>query len=211
MWFACGPCWNVVIAYQKSYEATRAIHDYWRTEIEARYPTFRLQESEEVRLSPYARQTKTKKQAAATLGVLDFLVTEARGARAVPIFHVEQKSGPSSIEGMSEFQLDVNDSNDIAGVVNLTKLPAYIFHVQLTFEYHPPTRRTVANGLWWTDVLALEANRKSVKARRGEDKLAGYYKTGAFRPIATFHEELATRRFEELARKIAAVGSITLL
>ena len=51
-------------------------------------------------------------------------MSEVRDGLEVPIFHVELKTGPGAIDTMKEFQLDVNDSNDIAGAVNHTRLPA---------------------------------------------------------------------------------------
>jgi hypothetical protein len=99
---------------------------------------------------------------------------------------------------MSEFQLDINDSNDIIGVVNKTHLPAYVFHVQLDHEYRPPTRRTVAAGIWFTDIVTLLDNRIAVRRRRGEQKDAGYYRPEAFRPIEEFPGRLAERQYEQL-------------
>ncbi len=203
-WFACGICWNVVLSYQKSFVAPKAVAAYWAAEVLPRFPTFRLEETEAVILSPYARAGKTKKQGAITLNQLDFLVSEVVDGAPQPRFHIELKTGPGAIETMTEFQLDVNDSNDIAGAVNHTRLPAYIFHVQADYEYRPPTRRAVARGVWWTDVITMSEHLQEVKGRRGEDKDAGYYNTAAFRPISTFVDELAARRFEELQRRILA-------
>jgi hypothetical protein len=44
-----------------------------------------------------------------------------------------------------------------------------------------------------------------VKARRGEDKKAGYYHTAAFQPIATFADELTAKRFEQLQVRVRQV------
>ena len=203
-WFVCSFCWNVVVSYQKAFVASQAVLAFWARDILPRFPNFSIQETECVYCGPYQRGKSTKKQAAATLKILDFLVSEARDGKESPVFHIELKAGPGSIDTMSEFQLDVNDSNDIAGAVAYTGLPAYIFHVQLDYEYSPPTRRAVAKGMWWTDVLKLEANRTAVRLRRGDQKQAGYYSTAAFQPIATFPKELATRRFDQLRESILA-------
>jgi hypothetical protein len=209
-WFVCGICWNVVLSYQKAFVAPKVVQAYWAAQIAPTLPTFRLEESEQVVLAPYARTGKTKKEAAAILDRLDFLVSEEVARVQQPRFHIELKTGPSAIETMTEFQLDVNDSNDIAGAVNHTHLPAYIFHVQLDHEYRPPTRRAVVRGIWWTDVITLNEHRKDVRNRRGEDKDAGYYDTAAFQPIETFRGELQARRFEDLHRRVLA-NPITLL
>jgi hypothetical protein len=195
----------VVVAYQKGFVASEALLRFWAAEIVPHLPNFALRETEPVYVSSYQRAKRSKKVAAATLADLDFLVSEVQNGQQVsPIFHIEHKAGPGSIETMSEFQLDVNDSNDIVGAVAYTKLPAYVFHTQLVHAYLPPTRRTVATGMWWTDVLRLEANRTAVRARRGDQKNAGYYKTSAFQPINTFIEELTTRRFEQLRDAVLA-------
>lgn len=203
-WFVCPFCWNVLGSYQKGFVGPQAVLAFWAREIQPRYPNFAIQETECVFCGPYHRGKNTKKTAAATLKILDFLVSEVRDGKESPVFHIELKAGPGSIDTMSEFQLDVNDSNDIVGAVAYTGLPAYILHVQLDYEYFPPTRRAIAKGMWWTDVVSLEANRTAVRQRRGEDKQAGYYRTAAFQPIDTFIKELETRRFEPLRRALLA-------
>ncbi len=108
----------------------------------------------------------------------------------------------SSIEDMTEFQLDVNDFDDIIGAVKKTRLPAYIFHCQVVHEYSPPTRCSKAEKMWFADIWALKASQKETRQRQGENKKAGYYKTEAFKPIALFLEELKARRYEDLKRRI---------
>lgn len=197
-WFVCAICWNVILAYQKAFVASSAVHDYWSRSVTPVFPKLTLTEKEAVYLSPLIRKGKTKRQAAETILILDFAVEKKVGERATPLFHIELKSGPGSIEEMSEFQLDINDSNDIIGVVLNTKLPAYIFHVQLEHDYAPPTRATVAKGIWWTDIFTFFESRIAIRARRGEDKQAGYYLPSVFRPISTFLNELKNERYLEL-------------
>ena len=137
------------------------------------------------------------------LSVLDFEVSDVATKPATSLFHIEQKTGPGSIEEISEFQLDVNDFNDIVGATNNTKLPAYIVHVQARQQYSFPTRGTIIGGLWWTDVFTLQDHQKRISKRRGEDKKAIYYHPAAFQPITTFNEELEEKRYLELGRKLA--------
>ena len=68
---------------------------------------------------PYVRASQTKKSSAAVLNTLDFIVL---GENQDPLFHIELKTGPGTLSQMREFQLDVNDSNDIMGAVNNTQL-----------------------------------------------------------------------------------------
>jgi hypothetical protein len=204
-YFVCPFCWNVIVAYQKSFVACKAVHAYWAEAVKPHAPNLRLTETEVPYLSSYARGSKSKKSAAAELEFLDFIVEEQIGSTAwKTLFHIELKAGPGSIDEMSEFQLDINDSNDIIGVVNKTNLPAYIFHAQLGHEYQPPTRRTTALGMWFTDIVTLLANRTAVRQRRGDQKDAGYYKPSAFRPIDEFLSRVTARHYDQLQKQLAA-------
>ena len=205
LWFVCGICWNVIIAYQKTFVASKEVLAFWQQALQPQFPNLLCEEREVVQLTPFAHRTKTKKQSAAELALLDFLVSEVAPARK-PVFHIELKTGPGSIDDMSEFQLDVNDSNDIIGAVKNTGLPAYIFHCQVVHEYEPPTRCSVARGMWFTDIWTLKANQKDTRQRQGEYKKASYYKTAAFKPIGQFVEELVTRRYEKLASRIGELA-----
>lgn len=203
-WFVCPVCWNVVVAYQKSFVASASVHDFWRRDVAGVLPAFELESKDEVRLTPYGRAAATKREAAAGLASLDYLVSERVGGTKKPAFHIELKSGPGSIEQMREFQLDVNDFNDVAGAINNTRVPAYIFHLHLDQEYRPPTRRTLAVQMWWTDPETLRAHLKTIKNRRGEDKRAAYFRPEAFRPWSDFPQELRSRGFGGLAKAVAA-------
>lgn len=198
--FICTYCWPVVLSYQKSVVAARAVQDAWAKEVQPRFPTLRLEETEAVRIEPYTRKSKTKKQAAETLEILDFHVFEtSEQGRESPLFHIELKSGPGSIDEMTEFQLDVNDYDDILGASCQTGLPAYVFHVQIGSEYHPPTREVVPRGVWWTDLCQLRDQIRRIAARRDGEKNAVYFNRAAFKPISTFVDELRARGFENSA------------
>lgn len=204
VYFVCIFCWNVIVAYQKSFVAAKAVHDYWKNAVISKMPALRLRETEVPYLSPYARSGKSKKAAAVELTFLDFIVErDGKDGSFGALFHIELKSGPGSIDAMSKFQLDINDSNDIIGVVNNTRLPAYIFHVQLSHRYRGPTRQTVAAGMWFTDIFTLLSKRLSVKTRRDEEKKAGYYSPSAFKPIDDFSAFLGAAHHEELLKRLS--------
>jgi len=74
--------------------------------------------------------------------------------------------------------------------------------VQINDDYLPPTRRSVAKDLWWTDVWTLDEARKAVRQRRGEDKRAGYYKPSAFRTREAFVQELRTEGYAGLRERL---------
>lgn len=137
---------------------------------------------------------------------LDFLVSEIAEEEEHPVFFIELKTGPSQPEDMKEFQLDVNDFNDIATVARRWQTPVYVFHIQVVEEYRLPTRRSIAKNLWWTDIFTLREHLKAVKRRRGEDKDAGYYEPKAFKSIQTFVAELQAKRYKELRDRLLEEG-----
>lgn len=202
-WFVCGICWNVVIGYQKSLVATQAIQDAWKAVVRPHFPELDLRETDKIRVEAFARRPRTKKEEAKLIRVLDFLVFEL-GTEERTVFYIEQKSGPGSVEEMKEFQLDVNDYDDILGVSANLGLPGYVFHVQLDLEYENGTRRVVPRAIWWTDIVRLRATLKRVAARRGEDKRAAYFRPDAFQSIDTFVEELKGHGPGKLADQIKA-------
>lgn len=201
-WFACGICWNVVLAYQRAVASPQALRDFWRDHVTPVAPEFEASETGAVKLTPYRAGGKTKRDAAGSLEDSDFIVTERIAGVAEPRFHVELKAGPGSIDTMREFQLDVNDFNDVIGVAHNTRLPVYLVHVQLESEYLPPTRRTKYAGMWWTDVLTLGEHQKRIARRRDESKQAVYFHSAAFRPMDTFPDQVTARGFEALGERM---------
>ena len=98
LWFACDPCWNVIIAYQKTFVASQAVHAFWREQVQPEFPTLCCVESEVVEVTTYAHRAKTKKQLAEELDHLDFQVSDSNIEREpTPLFHIELKTGPSSM------------------------------------------------------------------------------------------------------------------
>ncbi len=192
--FACTQCWALITSYQKGYVSAAAVHAMWSRDIAPHHPYLELSETDVLRLEPYVRNKTTKSKAAETLTTLDFLVLDAGSPR----FHIELKTGPMSVTDMNEFQLDVNDFDDIIGASCFTGLPSYIFHVQMGMRYEPPTRELVSLGMWWTDFRRLRDHLVGLRKRRNEDKYAGYFNTDAFHPIETFSAEIARKGYNDL-------------
>jgi len=202
-WFLCQICLGVVLSYPKSIAASLAVHEFWKRHVAPEFPALTLEETEVVKLEPFVPGRRTQRTKSGTLSVVDFAVFDDTSGGHEPVFYIEMKSGPGSIGEMSEFQLDVNDSNDVATVCNNSGIPAYIFHVQVREEYAPPTRHSVAAGMWWTDCFALHEHLRTIKARRGEeDKSAGYYSPQAFRTIGSFRNELSSRGYITLQKRL---------
>lgn len=203
-WFVCPICLNVVLSYPKGFAASRYVHEFWETEINPQFPDLVLEELDEVKLEPFVPGKRSAKTKAVVVQELDYRVGRRVGDTVEPLFSIELKAGPAAIEQMSEFQLDVNDFNDIANGCNGCGLPAYVFHVQINDEYLPPTRRSVAKNLWWTDVWDLEQALKAIRNRRGEDKRAAYYKPSAFKAREAFVEELRNVGYAGLTERLRA-------
>ena len=201
-WFVCPICLNVVLSYPKGLAASRYVHEFWAREITPQFPDLVLEELDEVKLDPFVPGKRSAKTKGEVVQELDYRVGRRHGDVVEPLFCIELKAGPASIDAMSEFQLDVNDFNDIANGCNGCGLPAYVFHVQINDDYLPPTRRSIATNLWWTDVWSLDEARKAVRHRRGEDKRAAYYKPSAFRAREAFAEELRTGGYASLTERL---------
>src|SRR5262245_55652221 len=52
-WFVCPVCWNVVVAYQKSFVAALAVPAFWQRDIAAEFPAFEFTGTDEVRVTPF--------------------------------------------------------------------------------------------------------------------------------------------------------------
>lgn len=203
-WFVCPICLNVVLSYPKGFAASRYVHEFWAREITPLFPELVLEELDEVKLEPFVPGRRSAKTKGEVVQELDYRVGRSDGDAINPLFCIELKAGPALIDQMSEFQLDVNDFNDIANGCNGCGLPAYVFHVQINDEYLPPTRRSVAKDLWWTDVWSLDQARKGVRQRRGEDKRAAYYKPSAFKARKAFVDELRNGGYAGLTERLRA-------
>jgi len=204
-WFVCPICLGVVLSYPKTFAASQAVRAFWQGELNTKFPQLRLEERDVVQLEPFVPGRRNQKKKAESVSDLDFVIYDDGPSQGKPVFHIEMKSGPGSIEEMEQFQLDVNDSNDIANVCNKSGAPAYVFHVQVREEYKPPTRRSIAQGIWWVDCFKLVESLQKIKPRRGEeDKYAGYYSPSSFQPIDTFHQEMSEQRYLELRARLAA-------
>lgn len=203
-WFVCPICVNVVLSYPKGFAASKYVHDFWAREITPVLPDLVLEELDEVKLEPFIPGKRSAKNKVQITQELDYRVSARLESGLTPLFCIELKAGPASIDTMSEFQLDVNDFNDIANGCNGCGLPAYVFHVQINDDYMPPTRRSVASNLWWTDVWTLDGARTAIRARRGEDKRAGYYKPSVFQTRDLFINELRNEGYFTLQERLRA-------
>jgi hypothetical protein len=87
---------------------------------------------------------------------------------------------------MSEFQLDVSDCEAMKSVMVELQIPVFLFHVQVRNRPSPPTVEYVPTGMWWVPTREMDANLRDVRNRPRETRPAAYFRTGMFRPIASF-------------------------
>ena len=118
----CPICVNVVLSYPKGFAASRYVHEFWAREIKPKLPDLDLEELDEVRLEPFVPGRRSAKTKARVVQALDYRVSRRHGEVVEPLFYIELKAGPAAVAEMSEFQLDVNDFNDIANCCNGTGL-----------------------------------------------------------------------------------------
>ena len=184
-WFVCPICVNVVLSYPKGFAASRYVHDFWAHEVTPRFPELVLEELDEVKLEPFVPGKRSAKKKGEVAQALDYRVGRRRGDLTEALFSIELKAGPASIAAMSEFQLDVNDFNDIANGCNGCGLPAYVFQCRsMTITCRRPgaaSRKTCGGqtcGLWMrhaklcvsagarTSVLVTTSHQRFELARR---------------------------------------------
>lgn len=200
-WYVCPRCRPVIDGYAKTEVASRFVRRFWKDEIQAKAPELILTETEPVRWEAFESTKSSQRAKSESVGVLDFAVSHRSKPQAV-LFHIEMKAGPGAIDSMKEFQLDLNDSNDIARVCNKTGKPAYLVHVQIVEQQDGPTRRIIPKDLWWTDCFILNEKFKTSRQRYGEDKQAGYYDLSAFKGKKEFLAELTSANYKALTKRL---------
>lgn len=192
-WFLCDICFRVAGSIGRNHVAEQAILTWWRTNVESAYPHLVIVQNDESALRP-RRDTDVSGE-----GPLDFLVRDTSQNRV--LLGIENKTGRSSIQEMSVFQLDVSDCDSIIHHVRESNIPAYLIHAQVLERWHPPTVEFYTAGLWWTDMYELAANFSEVKMRRDEQRGAAYFRKQAFRDIST----LPTSLFDQTSNLALAV------
>jgi hypothetical protein len=203
-WFMCQTCQNVVLSYGRSRAAAQYVDNFWLSAIKPVASNFSLFETDPVKIESYRAGASSMKAKAARaligqLQQLDFRVEELGTGN---VFLIELKTGPGNPKEMKDFQLDVNDVQDISTAMEILHLPAYVFHVQIENEYRGATRRPVARNLWWADVTTFLAAESSRAERRDERKQAIYFDPSVFQAKESFVEELLERRFEDSTRAL---------
>jgi hypothetical protein len=125
---------------------------------------------------------------------LDLLATDRPSGEAM--FWIEVKTGPGSPTEMSAFQLDCSDCDDITNTMGTSGLPAILIHSQIAKVPQPPTMRLIGSDAWWTDIFAFaDAFQKTAPRRGNERKIAAYFSTSCFRPLADLVGYLVNKQY----------------
>ena len=181
-WFLCDICDRVARSIGRNHVAEKGIMEFWAREVRPRFPGLRLVQNDPSELRPLRPGGK------AGVAPVDFHVMDGTER---PAFVIENKTGRSSIAGMSQFQLDVSDCDCILNEMRSLNVPAYVIHAQvLELWDKPPTMGFRLAGLWWSDVYAMAENFTGIKSRRDEMRGAAYFRRAAFKPIETFTDGL---------------------
>jgi hypothetical protein len=177
-WFLCDICCCVAGSIGRNHVAEEAIIQFWQENVAPKYPTLTLVQKDISSLMP-RRDTDLSASAS-----IDFIVVDED--RKQTVFGIENKTGRSSINEMSQFQLDVSDCDTILNDMQRISAPAYVVHAQVLEIWEPPTMGFRIVGLWWSDVYTMSEHFKSIRTRRDEMRGAAYFGKKAFYPMSTF-------------------------
>ncbi len=183
-WFLCDICDRVAKSIGRNHVAEKAIMDFWHEHVQSVHPLLRIDQNDVSSLRP-RRDSDTSGE-----GPLDFLVTDTRSGELV--FGIENKTGRSSLQDMSAFQLDVSDCDSILHHVRELDIPCHLIHAQVLEDWTPPTIGFKAIGLWWSDIYRMSEHFRDIRTRRDEQRGAAYFAKRAFAEIQTLPSEMAT-------------------
>lgn len=198
-WFLCPYCERLVNSYRLGRVSQAFAVEQWQRVVTPYAPSITLQVVDTVTLSPYERRGR-RRELAETLD----LRAHENGA---PVSWLELKTGQRSIAELATFQLDHSDCDDIINVVRTTDLPAFVLHVQLGREFHPPSDHIVTHGIWWTDIYAMsEALVRSERRRRNGGKMAAHFSPACFAPLESLGEALRDGHHRALRERLEREG-----
>ncbi len=185
-WYLCDVCDRVVRSISRSVAASIGVSKWW-DECKNKDSTLPIiEEFDYPKLKPTGRGSEEAK--------MDFLW---RNNTNSIIFGAEIKTGRNHLSGgsigsgMSSFQLDVSDIQDILDAMDTRRpfIPAYVFHCQVVDLPYPPTSKFDCVGIWWTSIDSLIDNIQIIKNRPRENRPAAYINTKTFRDISVFVDE----------------------
>jgi hypothetical protein len=189
-WPLCEDCSRIVHSYPIGIVAQECVLKWLREKITG----IRFELTDPITLKPYSKNRKDKEPQPDITGY------DIKGNK---ILVIEVKSGHSSIDEMKSFQLDISDCEDILKYVEKERVATYIFHVQVTEMFEPPTMYFKCAGIWWTDIFELSKNfQRKVKRRIDRGKMAAHYNPRCFKPVESFIDEIKSGRYKDLTDRL---------
>lgn len=198
-WFLCGVCERVARSIGRGRVAAQHVLDWWNHNILPVASHLTLAQTDPVALRAVSVDRSMDKVTRP-----DFTGIDRRTGEAVLV--IELKTGRSPISGMSQFQLDTTDCDDILAVVREKLIPGYVLHAQVVEQFAPPTSYFKAVALWWTDIFAMTNAFVTVRRRQVEQRYAAFFNRRCFRPIESFIEQIRDQRYMELRDRILREG-----
>lgn len=202
-WLLCGVCHRVVRSIGRGVAAARFFEEFWDARIAKDRPDLRLEERDPPELR---RATGNEKREAS----FDFLAVDTKSGE--PRFGFELKAGRSHLgkggigSGMTRFQLDVSDCDDMASCIRAIGVPGYLVHLQVLDRVEPPTLRYSAVDLWWTDMFEMAKSWKETTQRPRENRPAAYFDPKMFRDSATLIDHVKSGGPQEIQSRMRAEG-----
>ena len=199
-WYLCPFCDRLANSYRLGRISQSFALTEWTRLVQPIVPDIKIEVVDQVELSPYTRKAGKKRKLATQL---DLRAHQGE----TPIFWIELKTGQRSIDEFATFQLDVSDCDDILSVVKLTRIPAYVLHIQLEKQYHPPSDHIVGKGIWWSDIFSMtDVFVKAERRQRDGGKMAAHFSPECFLPFETFGEALKSNHHIIMRKRLDAEG-----
>lgn len=196
-WYLCGVCERVARSMGRGRVSAQHVLDWWEKNITPMAPQLVLEQTDPIELRPTGTGADQPAMA-------DFTATDTESQ--VEVLTIELKTGRSAINGMSAFQLDTTDCDDILTVVREKLIPGYVFHAMVVEQFNPPTSHFKGVGLWWTDIFRMTEAFQSVRRRQVEQRYAAFFKRTCFDSMASFIEEIKERDYQRFAERLRAEG-----
>jgi len=197
-YFLCEVCERIIHSYGVELVARNYILSWWNNVREKYNISIELRVEDPVMPMSYEQYIKFKSTHEPRP---DFIALE----NGKPIFAIEMKTGRSSVEEMSSFQLDISDCSHIMQFLSSAqyRIPTFLFHVQVLEEYKPPTVRYIAVNAWWASLFELEKNIVKIGMRPRERRPAVYYRPNIFKPIESFPQYILSNGLQSERQVLA--------
>jgi len=202
-WRLCTPCQRVLNSIGRSIVAGRYLEGWWEEDVRLRFPHLELRSTDVPvlqRVGAVEREAKVDYEVGSNTGEVVFRIELKAGGRGI--------GSKGVVAPLTRFQLDLSDCDEIVASMNDGGMPTYVVHVQVRVREDDgsPTHYYAALGAWWTEPFTMRDHYQGTDQRQGERKVAAYFATSAFKPIATFVERLSDGGVEAFRERLRREG-----